>query len=190
MFFKNRNNMKQIYSRYWRLGIPILLLMASCQTDNNAGPTPKHVDGWAPVYSTDKAAYTISATSPAPITNGGKIYVRGSELYQVETGKGIHVLDISQPSNPQKKKFISIMGAQEMAIKGGYLYANNLNDLVVIDIGNPEAVTEVGRMKNLFHMVDQSYPPEDGWFECIDATKGTVVGWEQRNLSKPKCRRN
>jgi hypothetical protein len=182
--------MKQTSSRYWGISIPILLLLASCQTNNNAGPTPDHVDGWIPVYSSDAAAYTISATSPVATTNGGKIYVRGNELYQVEAGKGVHVIDISQPSNPQKKKFISIMGAQEMAIKGGYLYANNLNDLVVIDIGNPGAISEVGRMKNIFHMVDQAYPPEDGWFECIDASKGTVVGWEQKNLSNPKCRRN
>jgi hypothetical protein len=184
--------MKQIYSRYWRVGIPILLFMASCQNNNNnnVGPTPKNVDGWTPVYSSDAEAHKISATGPVATTNGGKIYVRGNELYQVEAGKGIHVIDISQPTNPQKKKFISIVGAQEMAIKGGYLYANNLNDLVVIDIGNPEAVTEVGRMKSMFHMIDQAYPPEDGWFECIDASRGTVVGWEQKNLAKPKCRRN
>lgn len=182
--------MKPTCSRYWQFGIPILFLIASCRTNENAGPTPASVDGWAPVYSTSADAYTVSSTDPKTIEDGGKIYVKGKELYQVEAGKGIHVVDISNPVSPQKLRFIAIRGAQEMAIKGNYLYANNLNDLVVVDISNITSVKEVGRMKGIFHMVDQSYPPEDGYFECIDASKGTVVGWEQKTLKHPKCRRN
>ncbi|WP_276132902.1 hypothetical protein [Polluticoccus soli] len=179
--------MIKLYS--WRIALPVLLLFAACDKSNN-GPIPAKADGWAPIYSSDKEASTISVTTARAIEDGGKIYTRGTMLYQVESGKGVHVIDISQPSNPQKVGFINIVGAQEMAIMNSYMYANNLNDLVVIDISNnTSSVKEIGRMKGVFNLVNQQYPPESGWFECVDATKGTVIGWQRQEVEHPKCKR-
>lgn len=185
---KNQNSMKQIYLLRWAV-LPLLLLFTACD-QNGAGPVPKEADGWAPVYSTNTEALTISSADPKTIEKGGKIYTKGTLLYQVETGKGIHVINIADPANPQKVKFININGAQEMAIKGQTLYANNLNDLVVVDITDYASVKEVGRLKNVFHLVNQYRPPGEGYFECIDASKGTVVGWEQKKLQSPRCKTN
>lgn len=182
--------MRKFYSRQWWMALPVLLLLATSCNRENAGPTPAKTDGWVPVYSSDQEATAIASTTPKAIEKGGKIYTKGSLLFQVEAGKGVHVIDISQPASPQKLGFITVRGAQEMAVMNNYMYVNNLNDLVVVDIGTVSSVKEVGRMKSVFHMVDQQYPPEAGWFECIDATKGTVVGWEQKTIEHPKCQRN
>lgn len=152
-------------------------------------PTPPaKVEGWAPIYNTDQLATVISAEQPRLIDKGGKIYVKGDTLFQIETGKGIHVMYIKQPDNPQKIKFISVLGAQEMAIKDNTLYTNNVNDLVVIDISNINNIQLIDRISNVFHIVDQNFPPGSGYYECPVSSKGTVVGWEQKTLNYPQCR--
>src|SRR5690606_32695485 len=121
------------------------------------------------------------------IENGGKIYIKDKRLYQIESGKGIHAIDISNPSDPKKIAFIEIAGCQEMSIMGNMLYANNLNDLVTIDISDIHNVKETDRRKDAFHILDRGHPPSSGWFECIDASKGEVIGWELKTLYSPKC---
>ena len=177
--------MKQIYLLRWAV-LPLLLLFTACD-QNGAGPVPKEADGWAPVYSTNTEALTISSADPKTIEKGGKIYLKNDTLYQVEVGKGIHVLDISQPSNPRKLQFITVLGAQEMAIKDNYLYTNNMNDLVVVDIRKLSDVKLADRIANVFHMIDKNYPPGNGYYECVDPNKGEVIGWEQKVLNYPKC---
>lgn len=176
--------------------LPVLIIsLASCdpfgnrhRTEPEPEPVPAEVDGWAPVYSNGSDITVIKSMPPQNIDKGGKIYIKGDTLYQVESGKGIHVILIKQPSNPQKLAFISVTGAQEMAIKNNMLYTNNLNDLVVIDISKTDSAKLVDRVSSVFHMVDATRPPGTGYYECVDKSKGTVVGWEQKLLKYPKCR--
>jgi hypothetical protein len=116
------------------------------------------------------------------------IYVMGTTLYQVESGKGIHVLSFNNPSNPQKLAFIEVPGAQEISIKGSYLYTNNYNDLVVLDIAELTDVKVIKRMKDLFTFTTMDTPPLPGYFECVDPSKGRVVDWEQTTIYSPKCK--
>ncbi len=150
---------------------------------------PAEVQGWAPIYNKDSTAAQIKSLDPRSIEQEGKIYVKGDTMYQVEVGKGIHVIDIKQPANPQKIAFINVLGAQEMAVKNNVMYANNLNDLVVLDISNAKDVKVLDRISNVFHMVDPNAPAGTGYYECADASKGTVVGWEQKTLKYPQCRK-
>lgn len=161
------------------------LLLASCKDKNN---TPAEIIGYAPVYQRDSEVETIKSAEPQPIVEGGKIYVKDHYLYQVEKNKGIHVLDIQNASKPVKLAFIQIAGAQELSIKGNLLYANNYNDLVVIDIENIMDIKLIKRMPEVFHIINTTAPPENGYFECIDIEKGPVVGWEKKMLYSPKCK--
>ncbi len=175
--------------------LPMMLFFASCIDFGNTpepgpGPAPDEVDGWAPVYAEDGVANTIKSLEPREIDNGGKIYVKDNRLYQVEVGKGIHVIDITDGNNPTKLRFIQVTGAQEMSIMNNNLYTNNVNDLVVVDITDINNAQLVDRVSGVFHLVDPALPPSVGYFECVDASKGTVVGWEQKKLYKPICRRN
>lgn len=173
------------------LSAGLLLLLASCDPSgvgSNEKP-PASVQGYAPVYEASASARLIKADTPRNIVKGGKIYVKGSTLYQVEIGKGIHVINIADAANPVKKGFIQVLGCQELSIKGDYLYTNNLNDLVAIDISNIAAPQVKDRVANTFHIVDESVPPTNGWYECTDAAKGTVIGWELKTLEYPQCRK-
>lgn len=185
---------KRILSARWAV-LPLLLLLTACDPYRTnprpqPEPSPKEVEGYAPVYATAEDAAKITATDVRPIEKGGKIYVKGNMLYQVEVGKGIHVINISDGANPQKVKFIHVTGAQEMSIMDNYLYTNHMNDLVVLNIADINNVQLVDRVSGMFHLVDPSLPPASGWFECIDASKGVVVGWELKTLYKPVCRKN
>ena len=153
--------------------------------DPDTDTPPKNTEGWSPVYAED--AMKINVTEPKDIENGGKIYVKGSIFYQIEAGKGIHVVDISNPQNPVKLKFIHVAGCQEISILGNTLYTNNVNDLVCLNIADINHITEMGRTPDAFHIVNKSHPPSRGWFECIDASKGEVIGWELKTLASPKC---
>jgi hypothetical protein len=139
---------------------------------------PDSTDGWAPIYAKTEDANAIQSVEPVPIENGGKIYVKGN-----------HVIDISQPNHPKKLRFISIAGAQEMAIKDNMLYTNNLNDLVVVDISNVSDVKVQDRLPDVFHIIDGQKPPLSGYFICPDPSKGEVIGWEQKTIYHPECRK-
>lgn len=167
-----------------------LISFSSCWRTVDVEPMrkfPAKADGWAPIYSKDTSANKIRSVDPVPIEKGGKIYVKGNTLYQVENGKGIHVIDISQPEHPKKLSFITVLGAQEMAVKGNLLYANNLNDMVVLDITDISNIKQADRLSNVFHLVDPHNPPASGYFECPDDEKGKVIGWEAKTIDSPKC---
>ena len=90
----------------------------------------------------------------------------------------------------QKISFIKIPGATELAIKANYLYTNNVNDLVVIDLSNIASPQVVSRVADAFPQINQNYPSLSGVrFECPDPSKGIVIGWEQKLIDNPKCRR-
>ncbi len=162
-----------------------ILLFASCK---NKGGSPSEIIGYAPIYQSDAQVEEIKSIEPQPILAGGKIYIKDDYLYQVETGKGIHVLNIQNPANPVKLAFIQIAGAQELSIKGNLLYANNYNDLVVINIDNVHGARLEKRVSEVFHIINTTTPPESGYFECIDPARGPVVGWEKKMLYSPKCK--
>jgi len=161
-----------------------MALFGACDSDN----APKEVQGWAPVYESELSDTEIKSGEPRTIVNGGKIYTLSSRLYQVENGAGIHVIDLSDPANPRKIAFITIDGAHEISIKGRYLYSNNYNDLVVVDISDIDDARLVKRMKNMFRFTDNALPPERGYFECVDPDKGTVVDWKKTTIYSPKCK--
>ena len=164
----------------------VAALLGSCRPfDPDDSTPPKQTEGWAPIYS--QAADAIGSTDARTIENGGKIYIKDDRLYQIESGKGIHVINISDKANPEKIAFIEVIGCQEMSIAGKTLYTNNLNDLVTIDISDINNVVEKDRKKDAFHILDKGHPPARGWFECIDPSKGEVIGWEMKTLYSPKC---
>lgn len=164
-----------------------LLILASCDPFNTRNEPPIKTQGYAPIYDSSSTAKEVTISGPEAIVNGGKIYTKGDFLYQVETGRGIHVINIADPRNPEKLKFIHVTGAQEMAIYDQYLYTNNINDMVILDISDFNNPTESGRIKNSFHLVDQSYPPAGGYYVCPDASRGEVIGWKLTTIYRPQC---
>lgn len=159
-----------------------VLLVLSCSNKKN------EVIGYAPVYGDPSEMKNVSLAAAQAVENGGKIFVGGNLLYQVETGKGIHITDISDVAAPEPKAFVKVPGAQEVAVKDGLIYTNSLNDLVILKIENDQ-LQIIKRMPAAFGPSSPILvlPPERGPFECPDRSKGTVIGWQKRTLTNPAC---
>ena len=131
-----------------------LILIAACFTfiscDNKDGEYIT-VKVATPEYMTLEALRSsVEITSPIPIVESGKIYVYNDMVLVNDVDKGIHIIDNSNPENPQKVACIKIKANKDMEIKGDYLYADSLMDLVVFDLSDLNNIKEVTRLKDVF----------------------------------------
>jgi hypothetical protein len=173
--------------------LSISLFLFSC--DRNPVIKTEMREAWVPVYTTNVTAIkAITAGGARPTIKAGKIYTVGNLIYQVEQDSGIHVINYSNPSSPQKIGFIRSFLCKEVAVKNGLIYTNNFSDLVVIDASDINAVREVSRTPEVFPELALQYPPKPDistvvYFECPDPKKGIIVGWEKKTIVNAKCRR-
>lgn len=169
----------------------VSLFLFSC--DRNPGSKLVMREAWVPVYSSNTAVIkTITAGPPRSTVNSGKIYTVGNLIYQVEQDSGIHVINYSNPSAPQKLGFIRSFLCKEVSVKNGLIYTNNFSDLVVIDASNINNVREVARTAAVFPDLALQYPPKPDrfttvYFECPDPKNGIVIGWQKKMIDNAKC---
>ncbi len=107
---------------------------------------------YEPSYSTSaeiKAA--VSLGEPIPLSDIGKIYFKDGILFINEAGKGIHIIDNSNPASPAPLHFLKIPGNYDLAIRGNTLYADSYVDLVGFDISDLSKIREVARIERLFN---------------------------------------
>ena len=148
------------------------------------------VDGYKPVYVPESEAKIIKLLDPREVTTQGKIYIKDQYIYVGDINLGVHIIDNSDPRNPVKVAFLQIYGNHDIAIKGNTLYADNLEDLVAIDISSPNNPEVKKRVENVYELPNQSFPenlPYHTWFECADSNKGYVIGWIPAELDNPDC---
>ncbi|RPH32554.1 MAG: hypothetical protein EHM93_08740 [Bacteroidales bacterium] len=138
-------------------------------------------------YSSFRSGF--KKTEPQDLNNVGKIYFKDNYLFVNEPGKGIHVIDNSNPSNPLKVAFYEILGNVDMAINGNILYADSYIDLIAIDISDINDPKEVGRVKNIFPEIvpegDINYQ-----YANIDHQKGVIIGWEVKTVTEEYYKEN
>lgn len=128
------------------LGISVLLEGCS-----NACETTNDYVYYQPVYTTvEEIRSQVELVAPKAITAAGKIYYKDDFMYVNEPGEGIHIIDNHNPQHPVVKNFLNIPGNFDLAIKGNILYADSFVDLVALDISDPAAVHEVGRLNGVF----------------------------------------
>lgn len=147
---------------------------------------PKTGDIYRPVYASYTDMRTIQTLAPQPLKNVGKIYIKDNYLFINEVGNGIHVVDNRDPENPVKLAFVSIPGNHELAVKDSTLYADNILDLVALNIANPRNIRVVRRIENAFEY--SAYPiATNVRFECADRDRGVVIRWEKAAVENPQC---
>ncbi len=127
----------------------------------------------------------IEVQTAKSIGEAGKIYAYQDYIFIGEKYKGVHVIDNSDPSNPQVVSFIKIPGNEDISIKNNFLYADSAIDLVVFDISNINAITPVQRLEDVFsYYSDFAVPAEARWgdYSNVDYDNEVIVGWrlEQR----------
>ncbi len=137
-----------------------------------------------PLYlSYDELRSSFEVLGAEAMVKPGKICFYGSYIYINEYQKGIHVVDISDPGNPEIKAFIEVPGNVDMAIRNDMLYAESYVDLLLIDISDPEQPTLSKRVEDLFEYV---IPPYDYDFPLdeIDQDKGVISGYEIKKITR------
>jgi len=165
------------------------LIWVSCYQE----PTEEtvQVTGQRPIYLDAALIGSASSEAPKEFDNLGKIVSNGSLIYINEVTEGIHVVDNTDPTNPVRKHFWSIPGNIDFTIRGNFLYADSGFDLLTIDITDPAEIEILSTREGIYKGNPEDNFPINyfGPFECVDPSKGVVIGWEGATLINPKCRR-
>lgn len=136
-----------------------------------------------PVYkSYDELRASVHAESAREIVHPGKIYFKDNYIFINEEMAGVHVIDVSNPTDPQNVAFITIPGNVDIAIKENVLYADSYIDLVAVDVEDLSDIHEVGRVEDIFPYIVPEYDTDYRLGE-IDEERGVVVGWEIKEES-------
>ena len=130
-----------------------------------------------PVYMTyEDMRKGIKSLPGSDLDQTGKFYFYNNYVFVNEYLKGIHIIDNSDPGNPQNIKFVKIPGNIDMVIKDDYLYVDSYVDLVVLCIHDINTIIEVYRVEDVFPYqvpeYDFNYPLAN-----IDREFGVVVGY-------------
>ena len=134
-----------------KLSLTVLILTAFMSSCSDKTVERITYEANVPVYmSFNEFRTSFTKSDPIEISQPGKIYFKDNYLFVNETGKGIHVIDNSDPANPSKTAFYEILGNVDMAISGNILFADSYIDLVAIDISDIENPIEIDRIENIF----------------------------------------
>lgn len=160
------------------------LLFISCKKEDDV-----IVNGMKPVYLPNDSLYDIRNIDIQPIVNSGTIYLWQNYLFVNEVGKGIHVIDKTDPALSTKVTFIKIYGNKNFSISDSTLFADNGKDLISIDIRDVLHIHVLKIVKDAIRY-DNVFPSNfSGWFECADLSKGIIISWENTSLTNPKCKK-
>jgi hypothetical protein len=162
----------------------LLVMMAALTACNDRTEQLITYEANVPVYmayNDFRASFEKSA--PIEISHPGKMYFKDGYLFVNEYGKGIHIIDNSNPASPQKVAFYEIMGNVDMAIKGNVLFADSYIDLLAIDITDLNNPVEIDRIENVFPEI---VPEGEEWFPyaMVDKSKGVIVDWEVKKITE------
>jgi len=114
----------------------------------------------APVFlSAEEIRKDIKTSEPRALKKPGKLYFYNDFILINEQREGIHVIDNTDSSNPKNIQFIEIAGNVDMAVKNSILYADNITDLLAIDITNPSSPVLSSRTEDIF---DVPFDEENG----------------------------
>lgn len=125
----------------------LFFILQSCSEDADFVlvnvATPEYI-------SIDNLRSSIEITNPTNIVASGKIYAYKNLILVNDLKRGIHVIDNNDPKNPIKIAFIKIIANNDMEVRGDYLYADSLMDLVVFDISDIHSIKKISRLKDVF----------------------------------------
>lgn len=151
-----QNNVKskslvRTVSLYLGIAVAALIILFSLSGCTDTCNTTTSYTTYQPVLaSMTVLRQEVDVLPPQQRENSGKIYIYGQYLLLGDPGKGIHVFDNSDKTNPVALSFISIPGNVDMAVRGGMLYVDSYIDLLVFNINDPVNITMVNRIENVF----------------------------------------
>jgi len=162
----------------------LVVMMAALTACNDRTKELITYEANVPVYMPfNEFRASFEKSAPIEISHPGKMYFKDGYLFINEYGKGIHVIDNSDPSNPEKVAFYEILGNVDMAISGNVLFADSYVDLLSIDITDINNPVEIDRLENVFPEI---VPEGELWYPyaMVDKSKGVIVGWEVKKITE------
>jgi len=127
---------------------------------------------YTPIYhSFEEINAEITNASPRALENPGKIYFYQDYIFINEKREGIHIIDNSDPNDPQPVSFIPIGGNVDMAVKNNRMYADHYNDLITLDISDIRQVRLLDREEEVF----RNYNSDEN---------GIVVDYDQEEITE------
>ncbi|WP_343487958.1 hypothetical protein [Allomuricauda sp. d1] len=142
------------------------------------------------ISKTEFRESSVDVIEPQPIDESGKIYAYKDYIFVNDRYKGVHVIDNSNPTSPQKVSFIKIAGNVDISIKDDYLFADSLTDLVVLDISDVNNVEIVDWLEGVLggggfwlatEVQNIEWPQADVFdYEGVDFENDIIVGWETK----------
>ena len=135
----------------WLL-LMIGLTMISCTDNCENSETYVYLE---PVYtSAAEVRASFASLEPRALEIPGKIYRKDHYLFINEFGKGIHIFNNNDKSNPIPLSFVNVPGNFDVAVKGNIMYVDSFVDLVVLDISDPTDVKLITRLENVVDYVE------------------------------------
>ncbi len=169
---------KYLTMKYMR--ITAIFIIALLATSFSREPSFEEMSAYKPILlKKSDLAVSVFMLEAKEFENPGKIYLYGSNVYIVDLYKGIHVIDNSDPYNPNKTGFLHIPGVMDLAIKDSVLYADNAIDLVSVDIRNYPQIEVIDRTQDVF---PEPSPPDligFGW-NYRKPENTVIVGWVKK----------
>jgi hypothetical protein len=105
-----------------------------------------------PVFETKSDYYAkLKLQQPQEIENPSKFILYKNYVLLQDLLRGIHIINISNISNPVKIGFIPAGNAQDMAIKDDMLYLDCQRDLVTLNITDINSITLSHIIENAFN---------------------------------------
>lgn len=159
--------------------LPVLIAFASlisCEDDTDAQLSTVAV----PVtQSVADFRASVKIQEPRDIGESGKIYAWRDYIFVNDKNEGVHIIDNTDPFNPEKIKFLKIPRNMDIAIKDEKLYADNGMDLVVFDISDIDNITELARVENVFPNYYAIAPQGASYvdLENFDPQQEVIVGY-------------
>ncbi|MBK8558150.1 MAG: hypothetical protein IPL65_21515 [Lewinellaceae bacterium] len=143
--------------------------------------------GLRPVYLPVSELSNVGNLPEQALEQTGTIFLQDSLFFILEQKKGIHVYFVKDSLNFDYLTFIKIPAISDFTVSGTRLYADSWKDLLTIDISNILQVKLLNRQTDVFSPL-LSPPLYNGIFECVDESRGAVVGWETAELETVSCR--
>lgn len=150
-----------------------LVFMTSCLKDDC-----RHVKNYIeyqPVYI-DQKTFDAPAEwgSGKEMQNTGIVYSYGKYILINEFQKGIHILDNENPDDVRQIGFIDIPGNTHFTIRNQILYANKMEDLLVLDVSSLEQPVQINRIEDIFPH-NKSQMTQKGIIAYYEKTEKTMT---------------
>ncbi|HSP12406.1 MAG TPA: hypothetical protein VLO29_07745 [Salegentibacter sp.] len=176
--------MRIFYSLIALLLMALMTLFTSCEKETETG----NMELVAVPVTMSVADFrtSVSIQEPKEIEQAGKIYAYKDYVFINDVNRGVHIIDNSNPENPQKIKYLKIPQNTDVAIKEDMLFANSGMDLVVFDISDINNIRQQERVEDVFENYQPSAPVGAAFVdtENLDFQKEVIIGYvlERRKI--------